>query len=55
MATDIVNLVDKYISMDSSPQKWTKLSSTVTSRGLELLLLKEILIELRKLNKTGQV
>jgi len=52
MATDIVDLMEKYVPTDN-PQKWAKLSSTVTSRGLELLLLKEILLELRKLNKTG--
>jgi hypothetical protein len=32
--------------------QWGKLSSQVTSRRLELLLLREILVELRKLNET---
>ena len=51
MAKDVIEVVDKYIAEDN-PRKWAKLSSTVESRRLELLLLKEILLELRALNKS---
>jgi len=54
MAKDIIDLLDDYIPADN-PSKWVKLSSTVESRRLELLLLKEILLELRQINKTRQV
>jgi hypothetical protein len=50
MAEDIIDLLENYIPADNR-KKWAKLSSTVESRGLELLLLKEILLELRDLNK----
>ncbi len=50
MAKDVIEIVDEYIAEDN-PKKWAKLSSTVESRRLELLLLKEILLELRVLNK----
>jgi len=53
MAKDIIDLLDEYIPADN-PGRWAKLSSTVESRRLELLLLKEILLELRQLNKSGQ-
>ena len=48
MAKDVIDLVDEYIPADN-PKKWAKLSSTVESRRLELMLLKEILLELRAL------
>ncbi len=54
MAKDIIDLLEDYIPVDN-PKKWAKLSSTVESRRLELLLLKEILLELRKMNKARQV
>ena len=54
MTDDIIELLDKYIPADS-PGKWAKLSSTVESRRLELLLLKEILLELREINKAMQI
>jgi len=50
MAKDIVELLDSYIPAED-PKKWAKLSSTVESRRLELLLLREILVELRELNQ----
>ena len=53
MAKDIIDLLEDYIPADN-PRKWAKLSSTVESRRLELLLLKEILLELREMNKTRQ-
>ncbi len=54
MAKDIIDLLEDYIPVDN-PTKWAKLSSTVESRRLELLLLKEILLELRGMNKARQV
>ncbi len=50
MAKDVIEIVNDYIAEDN-PRKWAKLSSTVESRRLELLLLREILLELRALNK----
>ena len=52
-AEDIIDLLEDYISADK-PKDWAKLSSTVESRRLELLLLKEILLELRKMNQLKQ-
>lgn len=49
MARDVVELLEDYVADD--PIRWGKLSSQVTSRRLELLLLREILLELRKLNR----
>ena len=49
MTRDIVDLVEEYLSED--PIKWGKLASTIQWRRNELLLLKEILTELRKLNQ----
>ncbi len=50
MAEDIIDLLEEYIPADNR-RKWAKLSSTVDSRRLELLLLREILVELRKMNE----
>ncbi len=50
MAKDVIDLLEDYIPADNQ-RKWAKLSSTVESRRLELLLLKEILLELRKMNE----
>ena len=49
MARDVVDLVEPYLSDD--PTKWGKLASDVQWRRLQLLLLREILVELRKLNR----
>ena len=54
MAKDIIDLLEDYVPADN-PKKWARLSSTVESRRLELLLLKEILLELREINKAMQV
>jgi len=54
MAEDIIDLLESYVAADN-PNRWAKLSSTVESRRLELLLLKEILLELREMNKAIQV
>ena len=48
MARDIVDLVEPFLSED--PTRWGKLASNVQWRRLQLLLLREILVELRKLN-----
>ncbi len=53
MSEDIIDLLEDYIPADNR-RKWAKLSSTVDSRRLELLLLREILIELRKLREALQ-
>jgi hypothetical protein len=48
MAQDIVQVIERYLSDD--PIRWGKLASDIEFRRLQLLLLREILIELRKLN-----
>jgi len=48
MVQDIAQTVEEYLSED--PVKWGKLASNVQWRRLQLLLLREILVELRKLN-----
>ncbi len=48
MARDIADLVAEYLVDD--PTRWGKLASDVQWRRLQLLLLREILMELRKLN-----
>lgn len=50
MAQDVVELTQEYLLDD--PLKWAKLASVINWRRLQLLLLREILIELRKLNQT---
>jgi hypothetical protein len=47
---DILKVLEKYIPENDS-RKWARLASTVNYRRLVLSLLKEILIELRKLNR----
>ena len=47
---DILEGLETYNPSDD-PRKWAKLSSTIGYRRLVLSLLKEILIELRKLNQ----
>ncbi len=53
MARDIADMVGDYLSDD--PTQWGKLASDVQWRRMQLLLLREILLELRRLNdkKTG--
>lgn len=50
MAQDVAELTQEYLPDD--PLKWAKLASDINWRRLQLLLLREILIELRKLNQT---
>jgi hypothetical protein len=47
---DILEVLEDYIPSNDA-RKWAKLSSTIGYRRLVLSLLKEILIELRKLNQ----
>ena len=51
MSRDVVELVEPYLSED--PTRWGKLASDVQWRRLQLLLLREILVELRRLNGEG--
>ena len=47
---DILNQLESYIP-DDDPRKWAKLASQVNYRRLHLALLREILLELRALNR----
>ena len=49
MSQDVAELVERYLSED--PMKWAKLASDIQWRRLQLLLLREILVELRKMNR----
>jgi hypothetical protein len=49
MDKDVVGMLEGYLS--DEPTKWAKLASDVQWRRLQLLLLREILIELRRLNR----
>jgi hypothetical protein len=51
MSQDVAKLLEEYLSDD--PYKWAKLASDIQFRRLQLLLLREILLELRKLNEHG--
>ena len=51
MSKDIMGMLDGFLSEE--PAKWAKLASDVQWRRLQLLLLREILVELRKMNKEG--
>jgi hypothetical protein len=51
MNRDVAETVQDYLSDD--PAKWAKLASDVQWRRLQLLLLREILVELRKLVARG--
>ncbi len=53
MSEDIIGLLEDYIPVGNR-KKWAKLASTVDSRRLELLLLKEILLELRRVREAVQ-
>ena len=52
MTQDVVKLVEGFLSED--PGRWGKLASDVQYRRLALLLLREIVIELRELNDAGE-
>jgi hypothetical protein len=51
MSRDVAEWVEPYLSED--PKKWSKLASDIRWRRLQLLLLREILLELRNLNRQG--
>lgn len=51
MSKDVLGMLDGFLSEE--PAKWAKLASDVQWRRLQLLLLREILIELKKLNKAS--
>jgi hypothetical protein len=46
MPRDVIDMVEPYLSND--PSQWAKLASDVQWRRMQLLLLREILLELRK-------
>ncbi len=48
MSQDILKLLEEFLSDD--PYRWAKLSSEIQYRRLHLLLLREILLEMRELN-----
>jgi hypothetical protein len=52
MGRDVLDLVEPFLSED--PSRWAKLSSDIQWRRLQLLLLREILVELRELNRTDE-
>lgn len=49
MSEDVLDLVEPYLSEDRA--RWAKLASDVQWRRLQLLLLREILVELRRQNR----
>ena len=49
MTKSIEKITEEYLSED--PTRWAKLASETNWRRLELLLLREILLELKKLNQ----
>ena len=51
MTQDVAALVERYLSED--PTRWAKLASDIQWRRLQLLLLREILLEVRKLSREG--
>ena len=51
MSKDVLGMLDGFLSEE--PAKWAKLASDVQWRRLQLLLLREILLELKKINKEG--
>jgi len=48
MGKSTAEMVEPYLSED--PLQWGKLASEINYRRLQLLLLREILLELKKLN-----
>lgn len=49
MSQDVAEMTKEYLSDD--PLKWAKLASDINWRRLQVTLLREIVIELRKLNE----
>ena len=52
MGRDVLDLVEPFLSEE--PSRWAKLSSDIQWRRLQLLLLREILVELRELNRADE-
>jgi len=52
MARSAMEITEEFLSDD--PKKWGKLASDINFRRLELLLLREILLELKNLKGTAQ-
>ncbi|MDA8336906.1 MAG: hypothetical protein M0Z41_18290 [Peptococcaceae bacterium] len=50
---DITEVLEEYID-EKNPNRWAKLSSDIQFRRLTLTLLREILQELRRLNKSTE-
>ena len=50
MSDDILNAVESYLPDD--PHEWAKSASEIQWRRLQLMLLREILVEVRDLNQT---
>jgi hypothetical protein len=50
MAKSAAEIVEEFLSDDA--KRWAKLASEVNWRRLELLLLREILLELKRLNQS---
>ena len=53
MPQDVAQLVERYLSED--PIQWGRLASQIQWRRLQLLLLREILLELRELRDRVEV
>ena len=49
MQRDVVELMEEYLTEDQT--KWGKLASDIHWRRLQLLLLREIIVELRELRQ----
>jgi hypothetical protein len=49
MVRSAMEITEEFLSDD--PKKWGKLASDINYRRLELLLLREILLELKQLNQ----
>ena len=49
MPKDIIEQIEEYVPDDQA--KWGKLASEIQWRRLQLLLLRDVLMELRKLNQ----
>ncbi|MDH7486590.1 MAG: hypothetical protein QHJ81_09995 [Anaerolineae bacterium] len=49
MSQDVAEMVERYLSEDQA--QWARLASDIQYRRLHLLLLREILLELRKQNR----
>lgn len=49
MTQDVAELVERYLSEDQA--QWARLASDIQYRRLHLLLLREILLELREQNR----